>query len=164
MDKRGVLIEIPGFGGRMIHNVVSDFTGTCSLDGKLTPGLRERFLELERVVDIHIVTADTFGTAAEQLSGLPLVLKKLTTGDEDVQKRDYVRKLDARRAAVFGNGNNDQLLLKEAREAGGLAIAVDNGEGCAVFALLNANLFVVGATNAFDLLLEPRRCTATLRF
>jgi hypothetical protein len=41
---------------------------------------------------------------------------------------------------------------------------VDNGEGCALDALLNSNLLVMGATNALDLLLEPRSCKATLRF
>jgi hypothetical protein len=50
------------------------------------------------------------------------------------------------------------------KEAGGLAIAVDNGEGCAIDALLNANLFIVGVVNALDLLLEVRSCKATLRF
>jgi hypothetical protein len=45
-----------------------------------------------------------------------------------------------------------------------LAVAVENGEGCALDAILNANLFVVGAVNALDLLLEPTRLRATLRF
>jgi hypothetical protein len=53
--------------------------------------------------------------------------------------------------------------LKAVKEAGGLAIAVENGEGCALDAILNANLFVVGAVNALDLLLEPTRLLATLR-
>jgi hypothetical protein len=56
------------------------------------------------------------------------------------------------------------LLLKAAKEAGGIAIAVDNGEGCASDALLNSDLFVVGACNALTLLLEVKRCIATLRF
>jgi hypothetical protein len=47
--------------------------------------------------------------------------------------------------------------------SGGLAVAVDNGEGCAVDALLNANLFIVGIANALDLLLEPTRIKAILR-
>jgi hypothetical protein len=54
--------------------------------------------------------------------------------------------------------------LKVVKEAGGLAIAVENGEGCALDAILNANLFAVGAVNALDLLLEPIRVRATLRF
>ena len=54
--------------------------------------------------------------------------------------------------------------MKVVKEAGGLAIAVENGEGCALDAILNANVFVAGAVNAFDLLLEPTRLRATLRF
>ena len=66
--------------------------------------------------------------------------------------------------AAFGNGNNDRMLLKAVKEGAGLAVAVDNGEGCAVDALVNAHLFIVGAANALNLLLEPRSCKATLRF
>jgi soluble P-type ATPase len=72
--------------------------------------------------------------------------------------------LNPRYVASFGNGNNDRLHLKVVKEAGGLAIAVENGEGCALEAILNANVFVVGAVNALDLLLEPTRLRATLRF
>jgi soluble P-type ATPase len=72
--------------------------------------------------------------------------------------------LNPRYVASFGNGNNDRLHLKVVKEAGGLAIAVENGEGCALEAILNANVFVAGAVNAFDLLLEPTRLRATLRF
>jgi hypothetical protein len=54
--------------------------------------------------------------------------------------------------------------LKAVKEAGGLAVAVENGEGCALDAILNANVFVVGAVSALDLLLELIRLLATLRF
>jgi hypothetical protein len=46
----------------------------------------------------------------------------------------------------------------------GLAIAVDNGKGCAGDAMLNAHLFILGIANALDLLRYSKRCTATLRF
>lgn len=54
-------------------------------------------------------------------------------------------------------------MLKAVKDAGGLAVAVDNGEGCAPEAMQNAHIFIVGITNALDLLLEPIRCKATLR-
>jgi hypothetical protein len=38
------------------------------------------------------------------------------------------------------------------------------GEGCALDAVLNSHVDIVGAANALDLLLDPTRCTATLRF
>jgi len=115
-------------------------------------------------VDIHVVTADTFGTAEKELEGLPLICRRLNAEKEDVQRARYAEKLNPHCVASFGNGNNDRLLLKVAKEAGGLAIAVENGEGCALEAILNANIHVFGAVNALDLLLEPTRLRATLRF
>jgi soluble P-type ATPase len=163
MSKAGIAVDIPGDGLRRIHTVVSDYSGTLSRGGKLTPGVRTRLLKLRNVVDIEVVSSDTFGTAAEQLRGIA-VPHILTSAKHDREKQEYVRQFDLQRVAAFGNGNNDRLLLKAVREAGGLAIAVDNGEGCALDTLLDANLFITGVVNALDLLLAPRRLKATLRF
>ncbi len=35
-------IDIPGFGLIKLKHLVSDFTGTLSVDGKLLPGLKQR--------------------------------------------------------------------------------------------------------------------------
>lgn len=163
--KPGILIDIPGFGRRRIEAVVSDYTGTQSCGGRLAEGVRERLKELARRVEVYILTADTFGTAREELNGLPVHLEVLQQERQDVQKQEYVRqRLDPSRVAALGNGNNDRLLLEAVKQAGGLAIAVDGGEGCAIQALLNADLLIRGAANALDLLLEPNRTKATLRF
>jgi soluble P-type ATPase len=163
MSKPGILIEIPGFGTREIRTVVSDYTGTLSCGGRLAVGLREKLLTLQQSVDIRVISADSFGTANEELAGIvkPDILR---TNKHDAEKQDYVNTFDLKHVAAFGNGNNDRLLLKTVKEGGGLAISVDNGEGCAVEALVNAHIFIVGAANAFNLLLEPRGCKATLRF
>jgi soluble P-type ATPase len=163
MKKRGISIEIPRFGIREIHTIVSDYTGTLSCHGRLTPGVKKCLRKLMRSVDIRIVTSDSYGTARKQLKGIvsPHFLKE---GRHDLQKQEYVRQLNPRYVAAFGNGNNDRLLLKTVKKAGGLAIAVDNGEGCAVDALHNAHLCVVGAVHALQLLLIPKGCKATLRY
>lgn len=163
MEKTGILIEIPGFGDREVHIVVSDYTGTLSCAGKLVPGAREKLMRVKELVDIRIISSDSFGTAERELGGIvkPEILK---TDKHDVEKQNYVEKFDLKRVAAFGNGNNDRLLLKTVKEGGGLAVAVDNGEGCAIDALMNAHLFIVGAVNGLNLLLEPRSCKATLRF
>jgi soluble P-type ATPase len=163
MNKPGILIEIPGFGAHKIHTVVSDYTGTLSCGGRLVPGVREKLLTLLERVDIRIISSDSFGTAAEELSGI-LTPDILSREQHDLEKQEYVKEFDLTHVAAFGNGNNDRLLLKTVKEGGGLAVAVDNGEGCAIDALLNANLFIVGAANGLNLLLEPRGCKATLRF
>jgi soluble P-type ATPase len=164
MKKPGIAIDIPGFGKVQIRSILSDYTGTLSFSGKLVPGVKARLRRLGELVDIHVVTADSFGTAEEELNGLPIVCRRLKAQREDVQKQRYAGELNPRYVASFGNGNNDRLHLKVVKEAGGLAIAVENGEGCALDAILNANLIVVGAVNALDLLLEPTRLRATLRF
>jgi len=166
MNKTGISLFIPGLGKRTIRAVISDFTGTLSVDGKLTSCARESLSKLSKKVDLYVVTADTCNTAAGELRGLPLKMHKLKGpgGDHDLQKRQFLSRFDSRVVAALGNGNNDRLLLKAVKEAGGLAVAVDNGEGCAVDSIQNANLFVSGVSNALNLLLKTDRLKATLRF
>ena len=161
--KTGIAIDIPGFGRREIQIVVSDYTGTHSRGGLVDARVRKRLKKLAKLVDLHIVTADSFGTAEKELKGIaqPHVLR---TGQLDVEKAAYVSRFALEHVAAFGNGNNDRLMLKAVKEGGGLAVAVDNGEGCAVDALLNAHLLICGAAQAIDLLLDPTRAKATLRF
>lgn len=165
MHKSGIVINIPGFGDRAIHTVICDYTGTLSCRGRLVPGVKEQLSELMKRVDLHVITADSYGTAGSQLVGM-LVPYRLRDkeGQHDVEKRDYVEKFVLQHVAAFGNGNNDRLLLKRVKEAGGLAIVVDNGEGCAIDAVMNSHLLIVGAVNALNLLLETQGCKATLRF
>lgn len=163
MEKPGIHVDIPGFGKRHIRIAVSDYTGTHSFGGKIAPDVRTKLKQLVTLVDLHIVTADSFGTAESELAGIAIPYK-LRTDRHDVEKATYIRQFDLQQVAAFGNGNNDRLMLAAVKEAGGLAIAVDNGEGCAMDAMRNANLFVTGAGNAIDLLLDPVRLKATLRF
>jgi soluble P-type ATPase len=164
--KSGIRIDIPGFGQLHIQAICSDYTGTLSREGGLIHGVSKRLRRLAELVDVHVVTSDTRKTAREQLEGLPLTLHdNITSDDHDAFKRDYLTKLgvDLKSIAVFGNGRNDRLWLAAVRDAGGLAVAVDVGEGCAVEAMLSASVFVAGITNALDLLLDSKRIIGTLR-
>ncbi len=152
-------IDIPGFGPVRLDHLVSDFTGTLSLDGRLLPGVRDRLTAIAGFMRIHILTADTFGMARAELAGIPCEMMLLTGGDHDVQKEEYVRRLDAARVFAFGNGNNDRRMLKAAR----VGVAVSQGEGCSVEALCAANVQVTDAGIGLDLLLHPQRLKATLR-
>jgi soluble P-type ATPase len=165
MRPPGILIDIPGLGDRVIHTVICDYTGTLSCRGQLVPGVKEQLSQLMTRVDLHVVTADSYGTAGSQLAGIvmPYRLQK-QEGLHDFEKQEFAEKFALQHVAALGNGNNDRLLLKRVKEAGGLAIAVDNGEGCAVDAVMSAHLLIVGAVNALNLLLEPKGCKATLRF
>jgi soluble P-type ATPase len=59
----------------------------------------------------------------------------------------------------MGNGNNDELILKEAA----LGIAILGDEGISVTALKQADIMVKNISDALDLLLKPKRLMATLR-
>jgi len=165
IEKPGVSVEIPGFGRRDIRALATDFSGTLSFDGTLSEGVRDRLLRLSELVEIHVLTSDTFGTAERELAEIPVRLEILAGEHHELQKEFYVQnRLDPGYVAALGNGNNDRRMLKAVRDAGGLAIAVDNGEGCATASLHNSNLLIHKAAAALDLLLEPNRLRATLRF
>jgi P-type E1-E2 ATPase len=78
---------------------------------------------------------------------------------EDEQKAALVRDLGAASVVAVGNGANDALMLKEAA----LGIAVIEGEGASVAAVVNADVVCRSIRHALDLLLHPRRLSATLR-
>src|SRR5215469_12567905 len=63
-------IAIPGFRDLVLEHLVLDYNGTLAIDGRLIPGVREALAALSDQVEIHVVTADTFGSAASELSGL----------------------------------------------------------------------------------------------
>jgi soluble P-type ATPase len=153
-------IDIPGFGLVRLEHLVSDFTGTLSVDGRLLPSVEARLNTLSELLKIHILTADTFGKAQTELKNVNCEIHILTGENHDVQKEAYITKLGAMNVAAFGNGNNDRKMLKAAR----IGIAVTEGEGCSVDALMAANVHVRSAMEGLDLLLNPKRLKATLRF
>ena len=160
-----IKLDIPGFGPLEIRRVVTDYTGTHSFQGVVRRSVRTRLARLARLVEVHVLTVDTFGTARRELARLPVELHFLKNDRRnDKEKLRFVLKHEPAHVAAFGNGTIDRLLLKTVRDAGGLAVAVDNGEGCALDAILNANILVHGSEQALDLLLEPNSCKATLRF
>jgi len=161
--RSGIAISIPGFGDRRLEVLVTDYTGTLACGGRLVAGVRERLLVLRDALDVHVITADSFGTADAELSGI-VTPYRLRAARHDVEKEQVVKRFNAERVVAFGNGNNDRMMLRAIKNGGGIAVAVDNGEGCALDAVLNSHIHIVGAANALDLLLDPTRCKATLRF
>ena len=153
-------IDIPGFGPVHLSHLVSDFTGTLSVDGHLLPGVKEALNQLSEKMTIHILTADTFGRAMEALAGVACQIHILTGPDHDVQKEEYIFKIDPEKVVALGNGNNDRRMLKTAK----VGIAVTEEEGCAVEAVLAADILVRSALSGLTLLLNPLRFKATLRF
>jgi len=151
--KNGVRLRIPGFGHRHIHTLLS--VGTI---------IKDQLVRLADLVEIHILTADKRTKSSDCFGALPVHVHILAGDDQDVQKRRYLDDFAPANVAAFGNGNNDRLLFDEVKGNGGLCIAVDNGEGCAIDAILHAHLFVHDASKALGLLLDPEVCAAALRY
>ena len=152
-------IDIPGFGFVRLEHLVSDFTGTLSVDGRLLPGVKETLNNVARIVKVHILTADTFGSARTACAGVDCSLSVLSGEIIDIQKERYVRELGAESVIAVGNGNNDRKMLTAAR----IGVAVIEGEGCSVNAILSAGICVRSIHDALGLLLSPDRIRATLR-
>lgn len=152
-------LDVPGFGALRLHHCVLDFNGTLARDGVLIDGVAERLRALAPRIEVHVVTADTTGTAREALSGLPVDLHILAAGGQAQAKRRIVEALGAHQVVAIGNGRNDRAMLRQA----GLSIAVQGAEGCAVEALQAAHIAVLDIRDALDLLVTPRRAVATLR-
>ena len=152
-------IDIPGFGFVRLEHLVSDFTGTLSVDGALLPGVKVPLNKVAKVVKLHVLTADTFGTAQTACAGIDGALTILSGEVIDIQKERYVRDLGAESVIAIGNGNNDRKMLAAAR----IGIAVMEGEGCSLNALLSADIAVRSINEGLGLLLDPRKLKATLR-
>jgi len=142
-----------------LEHLVLDYNGTLAVDGELLLGCAEAIRSLAERLRIHVVTADTFGLAAAQLSGLPLELVILTDERQADQKLQYVKALNSKTVAAIGNGRNDRKMLN----AAALGIALIQSEGAAAEAVASADIValgIVGTSSAPD---APRRYIAILR-
>jgi soluble P-type ATPase len=111
-------------------------------------------------LEIHIITADTFGSVRSQVADLPVQLAVIPLENQAQAKAAYLDTFGAAAAVAIGNGRNDALMLKQAA----LGIAVVQTEGAATAALIAADLVTPGIIEALDLLLHPDRLRATLRW
>ncbi|WP_320056121.1 ATPase P [Desulfuromonas thiophila] len=152
-------IEIPGAAPLQLEHLICDYNGTLACDGQLLAGVTERFAALSGQLQLHVLTADTHGTVAAQIAGLPCQLAVIPPTDQQAAKQRYLHQLGADRCAALGNGRNDSLLLRDAA----LGIALLQQEGLAVMALQAADLLCTSCLDAFDLLLQPARLQASLR-
>jgi soluble P-type ATPase len=152
-------IEIPGYRTLRLEHLVLDYNGTLACDGELLDGVKERLEALAGTLQIHILTADTFGKARAQLVGIPCELSILPAEDQDRGKLEYIQRLGPETTVCIGNGRNDRLMLQEAR----LGIAVVQAEGAAVQTVLAADVLSPDILTALELLAYPLRLVATLR-
>lgn len=152
--------NIPGYADSIeVEHLVLDYNGTLATDGKLISGVRELLEELMKSVKIHVVTADTFGQAANELKGINCKIFILASRDEDEQKLEYINELGCENVIAIGNGRNDTLMLESAV----ISIVVIQDEGAAVFSINAADICTFSIIHALKLLLNPLKLKATLR-
>lgn len=152
-------LRIPGLDVVHLEHLVLDFNGTLAQDGRLLEGVAKRVHALAERLEVHVVTADTYGRARDALDGLPVTIQLLKRGDEAGAKLNYARTLGPTRTAAVGNGANDGPLLA----AVAVSVAVLGPEGVAREALLAARVLVRDPLEGLELFLQPKRLIATLR-
>lgn len=154
-----IAIEIPGWGHLEAENLILDMNGTIATDGKIPPEVREKISDLSRSLKIYVLTADTHGTAAQEVEGLDVELIAIDDRESKEAKRIFLNRIAPEKTVAIGNGSNDQFVLKEA--ALGIALLGDEGLSCS--ALQHADVLAKGIVSALDLLLRPGRLMATLK-
>ncbi len=154
-----IAVDIPGYGLLQLEHLVLDYNGTMAVDGMIEAGVAAALKRLASRLTIHVITADTFGLAADGLEGCPVKLSLLPPEAQDVAKLNYVEHLGTAQTAAIGNGRNDRRMLA----AAGLGIAVILDEGAAFETLAAADVVCRGIAPALELLTHPLRLTATLR-
>jgi soluble P-type ATPase len=152
-------IKIPGYKTLQLKHLVLDHNGTLAVDGILVSGVKECLAALSADLEIHVLTADTFGKARSQLKNVSCKLSILPVDNQDVGKLEYVKKLGSEHTVCIGNGRNDRLMLKAAV----LGLAVILEEGIAAETLVAADVVCKDIVSALELLTNPLRLTATLR-
>ncbi len=154
-----ITIDIPGRDPLEVAHVVFDFNGTIAKDGALVSGVADCMRRLSESVSVHVLTADTFGTARDACAKTGATVETFPTGPAAPEKRAIVEALDGGVVCV-GNGFNDAEMF----DAAALSIVVIGGEGACAGLLAHADIVVTNPCDACDLLLNPARLKATLRW
>ena len=154
-----MLIDIPGYDSLDIRHVLLDYNGTIALDGKIPDSVKERLALLSELAHIHVLTADTHGTAASMCEGLPLEILTFPSSNAAQEKLHILNELEPHCCIAIGNGRNDALMCEAAK----LSICIIGPEGACSALLAATDVATTSICDALDLLLKPKRLIATLR-
>lgn len=156
-----ITISIPGFKKKEFNLkvLILDFNGTIAIDGKLIDGVKERLIALSEKLEIHVLTGNSYGTAEEELKGLPCKVFSLSETNQGLGKGRYMDTLDKDTVVSIGNGRNDSQML----QLSAIGIIVIQKEGASANSLIVADIVCTNIFDAFDLLDNPMRIKSTLR-
>lgn len=153
-----ITIDIPGRDMITIEHLVLDYNGTVAEDGQLIDGVEERMRSLKELVNIHVLTADTYGTVRAQCDPIGVHVETFPRAGAAECKLEIVQRLGSHVMCV-GNGFNDVLMF----DAADLSVAVLEKEGTYAGLIAHADIVTRSIVDAFDLLIRTDRMRATLR-
>lgn len=156
-----VNISIPGFNKEELYlqHLMLDFNGTLAIEGKLIEGVREKLNQISEKLQIHIITGNSFGTAETELEGIFSTLKLLPKENQKLEKGKYLSMLGEDSVISIGNGRNDKEMLQRSA----IGIVLIQREGASTETLLVSNIVCTNIHDALDLIINPKRMSATLR-
>lgn len=154
-----VTVEIPNYKTLRLKHIVLDYNGTLAKDGFLKEEVGVLLTTLSQLYKVHVITADTFGSVHKQVESFGLEVKVISSSNHTQEKADYIADLGAENCVAVGNGNNDQLMIKNAA----VGIALIGDEGCATATLLGSDVVCHTIQDALELFVHTKRLIATLR-
>ncbi len=154
-----ITVDIPNYKKIEIKHLVLDYNGTIAVNGVLISGVRELLDIISDTLEVHVVTADSFGKIDPELTQLNVKITIIDENKQDQAKLDYIKLLGPSNTVCIGNGSNDHLMLSHSI----LGIGVIHEEGAAVKALLAADILCKDILHALRLLTSTKRLIATLR-
>lgn len=140
----------------MLEHLLLDANGTLSDRGELIHGIEAPLREISQRLKLHVVSADTFGTARAIARRIGATFDMVPDAEAKLR---HVRQVGAEHCAAIGNGTNDALMLRRCA----LGIAVLGPEGTSAAAMRSADLICSSVEQALTLLLTPDALIATLR-
>lgn len=155
-DVAGLDLDIPGGKHLQLLHLVLDFNGTLARDGVLIRGVIPKLGRLSKILEVQVLTGDTFGTATRAMAHTSIQPTIIKSGKE---KARHVERLGAEHVVAIGNGFNDFEMLRVA----GLSICILGPEGAAVPSLNTSMLVMPSIGAALDALARPSRLIAGLR-
>ncbi len=154
-----LIINIPDFRQLEIKHIICDFNGTIANNGKLIKGVKDRINKLSEIVQVHVITADTFGSVKTELEGVNCKLAIISATNQADEKLNYLKSCGKDNSVCIGNGKNDKLMLSEAS----IGIALLQDEGAFTGTVFSSDILSKNINDALDLFLIPKRIIATMR-
>lgn len=155
------IIEIPNYGEIRIKNIIFDINGTIQFKGKLSEELEDKFKRLLQEYNVYLVSADTRGNLKYLANKLNVNYVKINSrdGPEAQAKNKELEKLGPNETIAVGNGNNDNLMLKNVL----IGIGIIGSEGATMKSLLNSDVIFTNPLDVIDFLMDEKAIIGTLR-